>query len=508
MLIYNPDVLSCLANLSNDEVFTPPSLVNDILDLLPSELWSNPNTKFLDPVSKSGVFLREIAKRLMKGLEAQISDKQERINHIFGQQLYGIAITELTSLLSRRSVYCSKTANGKYSICETFENEQGNILYERMKHIWQNGKCTYCGASQEVYDREDVLETYAYNFIHADNPEKIFDMKFDVIVGNPPYQLSDGGHGRSASPIYQKFVEQAKKLNPKYLTMIIPARWYAGGKGLDDFRKEMLDDRHIRKLVDFENSNDVFPGVDVAGGICYFLRDRDNPGPCEVTNYINNEIVKSERELNEFEIFIRHSQAVPIIRKINEKEKSRHQLNKVVSASKPFGIRGHHKPSKSGVPCYFTQKQGIQYVKKDEITDRYKIIDKYKLLIPRAPIAGQTDFSKPVGFYYEGNVRSAKPGEICTETWLVAFTSNSYEKVLSFKSYLFTKIVRFLLLQTVVSQDITKEKFLFIPHLGKYDIEFTDDILRKRWGITNDEWNFIDSKIKSIGVSENDEADD
>ncbi len=303
---YNPDVLSCLANLSNDEVFTPPKLVNDILDLLPVELWSDPEAKFLDPVSKSGVFLREMAKRLMKGLEAQIPDKQERINHIFSQQLYGIAITELTSLLSRRSVYCSKIANGKYSICEVFATEQGNILYERLQHTWQQGKCTYCGASQEVYDREEVLETYAYHFIHTDQPEKIINMKFDVIVGNPPYQLSDGGNSRSAGPIYQKFVQQAKKLNPKYLIMILPARWYAGGKGLDDFRAEMLSDKRIRKLVDFENSNDVFPGVDVAGGICYFLWDRDNKGLCEVINLKDGKQVKSERDLDEFPILIRH----------------------------------------------------------------------------------------------------------------------------------------------------------------------------------------------------------
>lgn len=506
---YNPDVLSCLANLSNDEVFTPPSLVNDILDLLPAELWSNPNAKFLDPVSKSGVFLREMAKRLMKGLETQIPDKQERINHIFSKQLYGIAITDLTALLSRRSVYCSKTANGKYSICDTFDDEQGNIRYKRMKHTWQGGKCSYCGASQEVYDREDALETYAYNFIHTDKPEKIFNMKFDVIVGNPPYQLSDGGNSRSAKPIYHKFIEQAKKLNPRYLTMITPARWYAGGKGLDDFRAEMLADKRIRKLIDFENSNDVFPGVDVAGGICYFLWDRDNKGQCEVVNIIDGKQVKSERALDEFSILIRHSQAIPIIRKVlAKKENGGKRLSEVVSSRKPFGLPTNYNPKNSGIPCWFIQKIGLKFASKNDVFDDNKLLDKWKFLAPKAPIAGQTDFSKPVGFYYDGNTRIAKPGECCTESFIVLGAFSTEKEVLAYKSYIFTKVVRFLLLQTVVSQDVTRSNFQFIPDLGKYEGEYTDKMLIERWGITDDEWNFIDSKIKNIGANETVEVDE
>ena len=502
---YNPDVLSCIANLSSDEVFTPPELVNQMLDLLPQELFRDKSTTFLDPACKSGVFLREIAKRLDIGLEAQIPDRQKRIDHIFTKQLYGLAITELTSLLSRRSLYCSKHANGKYSVCTKFKNEKGNIHYSRIEHTWETGRCIFCGANEAGYDRGEDLESHAYSFIHTEKPEELFKMKFDVIIGNPPYQLSDGGHSRSASPIYNTFVEQAKKMNPRYLIMIIPARWYAGGKGLDEFRKNMLDDKRIRRLIDFENSSDVFPGVDVAGGICYFLWDRDNPGICSVTSNYNDEDYTTDRNLNEFGVFIRHSKAVPIVKKIISIERSDKNLNEVVLPSKPFGIRGHHKPSNSGIPCHFTQKQGLLFVKKADVVDKFDVINKYKLLIPRAPIAGQTDFSKPIGFYYEGNVRIAKPGEVCTESWLVAFTSSLLEEVVSFKSYLFTKTVRFLLLQTVVSQDVTREKFVFIPNLKKYDIIFDDGILRDRWKITDNEWEFIDSKIKTIAKTDSSE---
>ena len=497
--MHTPDVLSCLANLSNDEVFTPPDVVNKILDLLPQELFSDPNTTFLDPACKTGVFLREIAKRLLVGLQDKIPDLQQRIDHIFHKQLFGIAITELTSLLSRRSVYCSKYPNGEYSVSH-FDTAEGNIRYRRIRHTWVNGKCKFCGASKEQWERGNAKETYAYEFIHTLEPEKIFNMKFDVIISNPPYQLNDGGNGKSAKPIYQYFISAAKKLNPRFITMIIPSRWFSGGKGLDNFRKAMLSDKRIQKLVDYENFKDVFPGVDLAGGACCFLWNREYNGKCEVTNFNRDENSTLYRNLDEYETFIRQNAAVGIVKKVINRNTD--FLSDKVSSRKPFGLPTNYMPKDQGIPCWFIQRIGKKYASIADISDSFNLLDKWKFLIPKSPIAGQTDFSKPVGFYYDGNTRIARPGEVCSESWLVAGAFDSEEETVNYKSYIFTKIVRFLLLQTVVSQDVTRKNFCFVPDLGKYDRQYTDDYLRRLWDITDSEWDLIKSKIGEIGGDE------
>jgi site-specific DNA-methyltransferase (adenine-specific) len=504
---YNPDVLSCLANLSNDEVFTPPGLANDILDLLPASIWRNSSTTFLDPVCKSGVFLREIAKRLDKGLETQIPDKQKRINHIFTEQVFGLAITELTSLLSKRSVYCSKTANGKYSVCDTFNDEQGNIRYKRMKHSWADGKCIYCGASQEVYDREDALETYAYNFIHTDKPEKIFNMKFDVIIGNPPYQLGSDGGTRDV-PIYNKFIDQAKKLNPKYLCMIIPSRWMASGLGLSEFRKSMLEDKRIRKLVDYPVANEVFAGVEIKGGVCYFLWERDYEGICEVTNVRGYEIFGPfERNLGEFDVFVRDGRAVKILKKILAiKEPS---IIENLSVDKEFGWTSNFtdfrpKEKAGDLPLHYINKgkRNIGWIDRKEVNKSNHLIDKWKLLVPKAG----SDGGKKIPDSVLGKPLLAQSPSVCTQSFLF-FYADSKSEIESIEHYYRTRFFRFLVSLRKITQDATRSTYIWVPK-QKWDTIWTDKKLYKKYGLTNTEIAFIESMIRPMDVTQTDASDE
>ncbi len=490
--LYNPDVLTCLANLSNDEVFTPPQLANQMLDMLPQELFESKETTFLDPCCKSGVFLREIAKRLIKGLEQEIPNLQERLNHIYTKQLFGIAITELTALLSRRSTYCSKFANGKYSVCSNFDSTDGNIWFKRIQHTWENGRCIYCGASQSEYDRDKSLETHAYQFIH--NPKELKKMKFDVIVGNPPYQLSDGGAQASASPLYHLFVQQAKKLNPRYLTMIIPARWYTGGKGLDEFRDEMLHDSRLRVIHDFFDASECFPSVEIKGGVCYFLWDRDNKGLCKVFTHEKGEITSiADRPLLEkdTDIFIRYNKAISILHKVLSKKET--SFSSIVSSRKPFGLPTNFVDYKTtwfdgSVKIYANKNQG--FVDLSKIEKNRGLIKKYKLFIPKAIGSGdiRTDRLKPI---------IAEPNTCCTETYVVIGPFEDLTRTKNAISYIETNFFHFLLGLKKITQDATLKVYQFVP-LQDFNEPWTDEKLYKKYGLTQEEIDFIEAMIRPM----------
>lgn len=491
---YNPDILTCLANLSNDEVFTPPSVVNQMLDMLPAELFRSSKTTFLDPVSKSGVFLREIAKRLMAGLAEEIPDKQERANHIFTHQLFGLSITALTALISRRSVYCSKRANGSYSLCTAFEDEQGNIRYRPMEHTFVQGKCQYCGAAENVFGKKvrGNLESHAYEFIH--NLKNFKDMKFDVIIGNPPYQLDDGGAQASASPIYQLFIEQAKKLNPRYLSMIIPARWYAGGKGLDDFRDTMISDDRIQVLHDYLNSVDCFSGVEIKGGICYFLWNRDYSGVCKIYTHDGKFIKEDERYLKEegSDVFIRHFFGVTILKKVKAfKEKT---VNQITSSQKPFGLRtfvkGNDKPFPGAYTLY--QNGGIGYINPNQIERGEELVDKFKVFISRAYNAGDTYPHQILGKPIIG-----EPNSVCTETYITIGPFADLKSTHNFISYINTRFFRFMVSLIKVSQMAPAKVYSFVP-LQDFSHPWTDAMLYEKYGLSEDEIAFIESMIRPM----------
>lgn len=504
---YNPDVLNCLANLSNDEVFTPTSIVNGMLDLLPKDIWKNKDAKFLDPCTKTGVFLREIVKRLDDGLKEIIPNKEERINHILKNQVYGIAITEITSLVSRRSLYCSKYANGKYSVCEDFESEDGNIRFKPMKHTWSFGNCIFCGANKSNYDRPEELESHAYEFIHVYKPEEVFNMKFDVIIGNPPYQLSDGGGtGSSAMPLYNKFVEQAMKLNPRYLTMIIPSRWFAGGKGLDDFRSLMLNSKNISDLVDYSNSADCFPGVTIAGGVCYFLWSKEHNGPCRVKN-MDNETTLSEtiRPLNEYDIFIRDNRAIEIIRKI--KSFGEKTMDELVFSRNCFNLLSKetgHATRDVNQDYTLYSLNGKSYINKSIVIDRDNLVDKYKVIMTKAMSGGNKPSSEGNYLVISNTMRVLNPGEVCTETYLCLGSFDTEEEANGLKSYMKTKLFRFLLLQALTSINISKEKFELIPIID-FNAEISDEILYKKYNLTEEEIDLIETKIKPMPGGESNE---
>lgn len=523
----NPDVLTCIANLSNDEVFTPPELACRMLDMLAqawaadhggANLWADRAVRFLDPFTKSGVFLREITHRLVQGLAEQMPNLQERVDHVLTRQVFGIGITQLTSLLARRSLYCSKQANGPHSITQRFTTEAGNIWFERMEHSWVHDKCRFCGAGRATLDRGADRETHAYAFIHTDNIKtriaELFgdDMQFDVIIGNPPYQLNDGGFGTSAAPIYQLFVEQAKKLEPRYLSMIIPARWFAGGKGLDEFRESMLVDDRLRSIDDYLSASDVFPGVGLKGGVCYFLWNHGHRGACQVSTHFKDwPVSTATRPLMErgADVFIRFNEGLSILKKVIALEgedagsvalPAGKRFDVLVSSLRPFGFRtffrGRDTRKKDDVTIY--QNGGTAFVDRDEVATGIELIDAWKIYIGRAaPGTGNRDT-------YPHRILSTpfigEPGSICSETYLCIGPFESKEQAENALSYLTCRLTRLLILLHKPSQDTTRKVYTFVP-MQDWSRPWSDADLYAKYGIAPSEIDFIEKVIRPMDLT-------
>ncbi len=509
----NPDVLTCIANLSNDEVFTPPELANRMLDTLAegwaaqndgANLWADSTVRFLDPFTKSGIFLREIATRLIAGLAEEIPDLQTRVDHILTQQVFGIGITTLTSLLARRSLYCSKHANGEHSVATGFANEGGNVWFERIEHTWQNAKCEFCGAPRALFDREPELENHAYAFIHTHDIKarigELFgaEMQFDVIIGNPPYQMTGGAGGTSDSSIYHLFVQQAFNLEPRFVSMVVPSRWMAGGRGMDEFRAEMLSSAKLAEIVDFPVSKDVFPGVEVKGGICYFLWEKAHTGRTNVTTIRGEEVIGPvARDLGEFDVFVRDPRAVDILHKVQAK--SEPSVTDILTGDTPFGIAtnfdGYHDTAKADDVALHLVRSGkrlVGYLPRADIKKNTHLIDSWKVLTPKAG----SDGGQKIPDVVLGKTLVVAPGSVCTQTF-IAFWVSSESEAKSLQSYYCTKFFRFLVSLRKITQDSLRGTYTWVPQQA-WNCTWTDALLYEKYGLNQAEIDYVEEVIKPM----------
>jgi len=438
------------------------------------------------------------------------------VNHILTKQVFGIGITELTTLMARRTVYCSTTANGPYSICTKFDDEKGNIIFPDTEHTWdKNGRCEYCGANSDNYGGGADRENYAYPFIH-DNFEKEFgNMKFDVIIGNPPYQLNVGNEGANSSKskaIYHLFVNKAIDLSPNYITMIIPSRWMNGNPdGIpSQWSIDMINSNKFKIIHDFDNADDLFKDVGLSGGANYFLWDKNYNGKCNYTYYKNKNKSTSLRKLNSFQsgILIRDSNVISILEKIITKEKdyyknSKNNFSNLVSPKDFFNNgdlftskwRGYSRnKDKSNNIKYYVSKStnGVDYgwVKKDDVVRNKTALPLNKVYIPAAHGGQEQVIGKPI---------YGEPNSICSQTYLIVGYSHSLseKECLNIMTYMKTKLFRFLVKIKKNTQNGARGVYQFVP-LQDWSKPWTDEELYKKYKLTQEEIDYIEENIDEM----------
>ena len=526
------DILETLSSLNNHEVFTPPTVARQMLDLLPSEVWKNPYLKFLDPCAKTGVFLREIMVRLNDNLPRKnefgedyycdgnnLNNPMERLYHIRRNMLYAIATSNLTAQITRRVLYGVTVANsdkdkacGFKGLNDTYNykmwndygklrQRDGNVFYghNNPQHDFDlKGKCKICRMSREA--SEEDTESYAYPFIHgkvSTNIQKIRsgDMRFDVIIGNPPYQISDGGgNGSSAIPLYHKFIELALSIKPMYISMITPSRWVNGGKGLDKFRKTMFSNKHLVSLQHYTKSRDLFPSVDIEGGVSFFLIDRSKNTNLLETLTIdgNNEDIFNIDKTSPFIIMNRIG--VSVFEKVSVIESS--FLSTCVLARNPFGISSNSKhitdnDNSNTLIEVATKRFKIKYINKKYIIKHQELIGKYNVVLSKLNGAANNN-GRVIG-----NPEILGNGQCCTDTYLVLKSYDNLDLCLKFVSFVKTKFFRFMVSLKKTTNISSRKSFCYTPDICLSE-EWTDEKLYAKYNLTQEEINYIESTIKEM----------
>ena len=436
--------LQKFGRLSNSEVVTPSNVADDMVALLPKEKLGK-NSKFLDIASKQGEFACALYKR-------------------FGPEI-------------RKNIYAIPTSN---LTCE-FTRKVFELLDIPVKNIFSE------------FNSYDLIGENKDTYLKI-----LSDMKFDTIVGNPPYQINVGEKKEKYGMlIFNKFVDISKELNPTYITMIFPSRWFTGGRGLDEFRNSMLNDDRIKYITDYVDSTDIFPTTDISGGINYMLWDKDYHGLCDFTGVHKGKVTRMLRKLNQFETFVRRNDALTIIEKVISRKE--HKMSETVSGQTPFGFittfKGKKEPFKDSISLYGSNGV-VTHVSRNEVGKNQSIIDKYKVIFTMAaPGGGGSD--KNGMYLLLSSLKVLKPKEICTQTFLVGNSFDSKKNAINCMNYLKCKFTRFLILQSMTSQHLSPERFRFVP-LQDFSKPWTDEELYAKYKLTDDEIAFIESMIKPM----------
>ena len=441
-----------------------------------------PEAHVLEINSKSGLYPLYVAYNIYRARVEAMKQKYGEIGHAFAQSLWDATIEENILVVCKMPMAKSITKR----TLAGFRNTRVNAQY-------------YKDLIKNISER---LEAVVNTFRDGKHFWKINDntnMKFDAIVGNPPYQVMDGGGANtSAISVYNLFVNIAKKLQPAYLSMIMPARWYSGGKGLDEFRESMLQDKQICKLIDYPNPKDCFPTANISGGVCYLLWEKNYHGTCSFTNVVNGERITSNRRLDDYSVFVRYNKALPIIQKVTNKDFV--SLMDIVMPRNVFGldssVRGtSSRESLDDIVVYSSKGRG--YLTYTDVQSGKDWVNKHKVFMGKVLSGhiGETDERGQVKVI--ATVQNARPRDVCTDSYLVIGGYNNDIEAKNLESYIKTKTLRFLLLQSLTSMNISRANFRFVP-LQDFTRPWTDADLYAKYHLTDEEIQFIESMIKPM----------